>query len=147
MIEDVLFEQLLFCPTLDLDTVGGTWPVYDLVFKELPSLFERFGMAGAQKGRRGLVKDDLKKWPEARLRNSDSIQGTGGNHGDFLETGKGQGQAWIIESYIWPPWGKWMRGHDKEQGWEGRRAQSELLVEKAGGVYDDEGEAGEEKPE
>lgn len=46
-------------------------------------------MAGAQSGRRGLVKDKLKKWPEARLRSSDPIQGAGGNHGEFLSTGKG----------------------------------------------------------
>lgn len=73
------FSNYFFCPTLDLDTVGETWWAYDLAFKEFPSLFEKFGIAGTQRRRRGLVRGELKRRQEARLRSSDSIPGALGN--------------------------------------------------------------------
>lgn len=82
--------------------MGETWQVYDLVFKELPSLCEKFGVGWSTKGKRRLVNDELKRCPEARLRSSDSIPGVEGDHGEFVKTGKGQGQVWILERYTWP---------------------------------------------
>lgn len=122
LTEDVLFEQLLICPTLELDTVRETWQVYDPVFWGF-QVYLRDLVWLEHKGEEGTVEGWAQEVPRSQAQEL-WLHHRGKNHGEFVETEKGQGQACILERYTC---------HSGESGWEGmarikveRRAPSEL---------------------